>query len=188
MHSFYSDEELKEIPFKSIGDNVLISRKASIYSPEKITLGNNVRIDDFCILSGSIIIGNYVHIAAYCGLFAGQTGIEIEDFCGISSRCAVYAESDDYSGYAMTNPMVPKEYTNVTGGKVKFCKHSIIGTGSTVLPNVEVGEGTAVTSMSLVYKSLKPWMIYGGVPCRKIDYRQKRILELEKELKMKNMP
>ena len=62
MNSFYSDEELKKIRFKSLGENVLISKKASIYSPEKIIIGNNVRIDDFCILSGNIQIGNHVHI------------------------------------------------------------------------------------------------------------------------------
>ena len=51
MNSFYSKEELKEIGFKKYGENVLISRKTSIYNPEKIIIGNNVRIDDFCILS-----------------------------------------------------------------------------------------------------------------------------------------
>lgn len=185
VNSFYTEEELKEIPFQTIGNNVLISRKASIYSPEKMVIGNNVRIDDFCVLSGRITLGNFIHIAAYCGLFAGDAGIVVDDFCGLSSRCAIYAESDDYSGYAMTNPMVPKEFTNVTGGTVHLHKHSIIGTGTTILPNVEVGEGVAVTSMSLVYKKLKPWMLYGGIPCRQIDNRDRRILELEQIFKVK---
>lgn len=39
MNSFYSREELKKIGFKSYGENVLISKKASIYSPEKIEIG-----------------------------------------------------------------------------------------------------------------------------------------------------
>lgn len=76
MNNFYSIKELKELGFKDIGDNVLISRKASIYSPENIKLGNHVRIDDFTILSGNIIIGNYVHISAYVALY-GRFGIEI---------------------------------------------------------------------------------------------------------------
>ena len=45
---------------------MLISKKVSIYSPQKISIGNNVRIDDFCILSGNITLGNYCRIAA-CG-------------------------------------------------------------------------------------------------------------------------
>ncbi|PSU67593.1 hypothetical protein CTM67_20550, partial [Photobacterium phosphoreum] len=66
MMSFYSYEELKKIGFSSFGDNVLISKKASIYGASKIDIGNNVRIDDFCVLScsnGKFNIGNYIHIA-----------------------------------------------------------------------------------------------------------------------------
>ena len=52
MNTFYSKEELENIGFAEIGHNVLVSKKASIYKPELIEIGNNVRIDDFCILSG----------------------------------------------------------------------------------------------------------------------------------------
>lgn len=86
---------------------MLISRKASIYGENNISIGDNVRIDDFCILSGNITIGNNVHISAYTGLFVGNMGIKIEDFVALSVRCVVFGESDDYSGSAMTNPMIP---------------------------------------------------------------------------------
>ena len=114
-------------------------------------------------------------------LFAGNEGIVFEDFSGLSSRCAVYAASDDYSGEALTNPTVPDEYRKVTGGTVVFKRHSIIGAGSTVLPNVIIGEGVSVGSMSLINKSLEDWGIYVGIPCRKIKERSKHLLELEKE-------
>ena len=97
MVSFYSKEELKKLGIKEIGENVFISKKASIYSPEKIKIGNNVRIDDFCILSGDIEIGDYVHIAAYVALY-GKYGIKIGDFCGCSARCTIYSATDDFSG------------------------------------------------------------------------------------------
>lgn len=32
MNSFYSEEELKQLPIKSFGKNVLISKQVSIYS------------------------------------------------------------------------------------------------------------------------------------------------------------
>ena len=51
MDSFYSRSELEHIGFATIGKNVLLSRKASIYSPAMISIGDNVRIDDFCIVS-----------------------------------------------------------------------------------------------------------------------------------------
>lgn len=179
MNSFYSTAELKEIGFKSLGTDLLISRKTSIYGAQNIAIGSHVRIDDFCILSGNITIGNYVHIAAYVALFAGAIGIVAEDFVGISSRCAVYATSDDYSGCAMTNPTVPDKYRNVIGNKVRFEKHSLIGTGCTVLPGGSVGEGSAVGSMSMVCRPLKPWGIYFGIPCKRVKERNKRLLELE---------
>ena len=181
MNSFYTQKELTQIGFKNIG-GVLISKKASIYNAERISIGNHVRIDDFCILSGNIDIGNYVHISAAVLLFAGDEGIRIQDFSGISSRSAIYAVSDDYSGHALTNPTVPENYRNVTGGTVTLERHVLIGTGCTVLPNVTIGEGTSVGSMSLVNASLSPWGIYVGIPCRYIKERSKDLLVLEKQL------
>jgi len=81
--SFYSEEELITIGLKSYGQMVKISRYARIYSPEKISVGDNVRIDDFCILSGDITIGSNIHISAYVALY-GTKGIIMEDYSGIS--------------------------------------------------------------------------------------------------------
>ena len=48
----YLDEiQLKEMGFKSVGENVKISDKASFYGCDNISIGNNVRIDDFCVFS-----------------------------------------------------------------------------------------------------------------------------------------
>lgn len=179
MNSFYTIEELDQLGLKRFGVNVLISRKVSIYGANYISIGSNVRIDDFCILSGSIEINSYIHISAFCGLFGGQSGIVLKDFSGLSSRCVVYAESDDYSGDVLTNPTVPKELRNIICGKVILEKHVIVGTGSSIMPSVTIGEGTAVGSMSLVLKSLDSWGIYVGSPCKRVKDRSKKILELE---------
>ncbi len=186
MNSFYSKDELKNIGFKSIGDNVLISKHASIYGSDKICIGNNVRIDDFCILSGNIVLGNNIHIAAYCGLFAGDFGIEMDDFSGLSSRCIIYSVTDDYSGEFMTNPTIPNRFRNVTGGKVFIGKHSLIGSGTIILPNVTISEGVSVGAMSLINKDLAPWSIYLGIPCHKLRDRKKDLLFLEEALFKEN--
>ena len=177
MSSFYTNEELAQLGFKKIGKNVLISRHTSIYGAQNMTIGDNVRIDDYCLLSGKITLGNYIHIAAYTAMFAGDAGIEMKDFTGLSPRCAVYAVSDDYSGAAMTNPTVPDECRNVIGGPVVLEKHVVVGTGSTILPNVTIGEGTSVGSMALVHKSLEPWGIYVGAPCKRLKDRSKELLK-----------
>lgn len=180
MSSFYSTDELDELGLHSFGSNVFISKKVSIYSPELLTIGNNVRIDDFCILSGNIQIGNNIHISAYTALY-GRYGIELQDFTTVSARNLIYSATDDYSGAYLTNPMLPEEITNVTGGKVILEKHSIIGAGCVVLPNIVLGEGTAIGAMSLVNKPTSAWGIYVGVPIRKLKDRKRDLLTLEKE-------
>lgn len=187
MDSFYSEEELMALGFKSIGQNVKLSRKASVYSPEKISLGHDVRIDDFCVLSGTIRIGNYVHIGVANLLFGGSAGITMEDFTTISSRGAIYALSDDYSGSAMTNPMIPDEYRKVEEREVLIKKHSIIGTGCTILPGVVIGEGCSIGAMSLINKSLDGWKIYVGIPCHYVKDRSNVLLEMEVRFMKENL-
>lgn len=175
--NFYTDEELLEFGFKAYGENVLISRKASLYGTQGMSFGNNVRIDDFCILSGTIKIGSYVHISAYCALY-GRDGIEISDYCGCSARCTLYSASDDFSGEYMISPLVPAEYTNVKGGPIKLEKFVQLGANSIVMPNVTLREGTATGTFSFVNKNLDSWGIYAGIPVKKIKDRSKKIVRL----------
>jgi galactoside O-acetyltransferase len=181
-NNFFSREELQDIGLKSFGNNVLISRKASIYGEQDISIGDNVRVDDFCILSGKIAIHNYVHIAAYSALFGGIEGIEIFDFANISSRVCIYAINDDYSGATMTNPMVPDKYKDVTHKRVILNKHVIIGSCCTVLPGVTLGEGSSFGAMTLIDKDSDPWCINVGIPFKKLRDRSKMLLEFEKLL------
>lgn len=181
MTNFLTKEEIRELGFKSVGNDVFISRKASFYSPEKISIGEHVRIDDFCVLSGNIQIGNYVHIAVYSGIFGGEKGVKISDFCNISSRVSIYALSDDYSGESMTNPMIPDEYKNVEQREVVLEKHVLLGCGSIVLPGAYLSEGASFGAFSLVKTKVEPWTMNAGIPCRKIKERSKNILDLERK-------
>ena len=177
MNSFYTNEEVSLLGFKSVGSNVLISKKASFYGIENISLGNNVRIDDFCILTGNITIGNYVHIAAYCGLY-GKFGIEMEDYSGLSIRCTLLSASDDFSGNYLVGPTIETVKTNVNGGKIILKKYVTIGLNSVVFPKILIGEGTVVGAMSLVNKDLDEWGIYIGIPAKRKSDRQKGLLDL----------
>lgn len=179
---FLSTEQLNLLGLKSFGENVLISDKASIYSPHLITIGSNVRIDDFCILSGEITLGSYIHIAAFSALY-GKFGIEMEDFTGLSPRCTIFSATDDFSGEYLISPMVPEKFTNVSGGKVIIRRFSQIGAGSVVLPDITIAEGTAVGSMSLVNKNTEKYGIYIGIPVKRIKERSLNIKELSKNVK-----
>lgn len=184
-NSFLSEEELSLLNLKKYGRNIKISRKSSFYSTDNIELGNNVRIDDFCILSGNIKIGDYVHIAAYSAIYGGTDGVEIGDFCNISSRVCIYSVSDDYSGESMTSPLVSDEYKNTNSGKVIIEKDVIIGSTSVVLPNIILREGGAFGSFSFINRSTEPWKIYAGVPVRVVKERSKNMLKLQNNFENK---
>lgn len=182
--SFLLEDELENMGFNKIGNNVKISRLAQFYAPPTIEIGNNARIDDFCILSGKIKIGSYVHISAGTYIY-GKKGVEINDYSGLSPRVTIFSETDNFSGDYLIGATIPDEYTNVTGNKVTIHEYCQIGAGSTILPGVKINQGVAVGAMSLVNKDLDEWQIYSGIPARSIRPRSKNLLGLVKKLELK---
>jgi len=153
MNSFLNNEELLEVGFASFGDNVLISRNANFYGASKMHIGNNVRIDDFCILSGSITLGSNIHISAYSALY-GAYGIELKDYAGISPRCTLFSASDDFTGDSLIGPLVPEEFQKIIGGKIILEKYTQLGANTIVLPNCTIKEGSVTSSITLVTRTL----------------------------------
>lgn len=177
MTSFYTEEELKDLGLKSFGSNVKISRFARFYGSEHISIGDNVRIDDFCVLSGHIAIGSHIHISAYCALY-GSKGIVLEDYTGISPRSTLFSAMDDFSGDYLIGPIHPKSMLNVKGGPIIMRKYSQIGANCVVFPGLEIAEGAVVGAMSLVKETLQPWTINVGIPTRLIKERNRGLVDL----------
>lgn len=176
---YLSREVLNNLGFKKLGRNVLVSDRASLYNTEQMEIGDNSRIDDFCVVSGNIKIGRNVHITPQCLVAGGIPGIEIGDFIALAYGVKVFAQSDDYSGLTMTNSTVPKEFKTEIMAPVKIGRHSIIGAGSIIMPGVNIGEGNAIGANSLVLRSTQDWQIYAGSPVKKIKERRKDLLDLE---------
>ncbi len=179
--AFYSQQQLESMGFKSLGKNVRISDKASIYNHDQIEIGDHSRIDDFCVISGRVTIGRNVHIAVFCNVAGGEKGIVMEDFSGLAYGCQVFSQSDDYSGKSLTNPTVPDQYKQETKKAIHIGRHAIVGASSMILPGVTLAEGTSVGAMTMVTKSTEPWSIYFGIPAKKIKDRKKDLLELEQQ-------
>lgn len=177
--AYLTEFELENMGFKFLGKNVKISDKASVYNTDQISIGDNSRIDDFCVVSGNVTIGKYCHITPMCLLAGGIKGIEIGDFCTLAYGVKMFSQSDDYSGESMVNSLVPKEYKKEVFAKVLLKRQTIIGSGSIVLPGVTLEEGCSIGAMSLVNKSTQPWGIYFGIPAKRIRERKKDLLELE---------
>jgi len=180
--SYLSLKELKKLGFKSLGKNVKISSLASIYDCEKMEIGDNSRIDDFCILSGKIQMGSNVHVTPMCLIAGGSKGVYIDDFVTLAYGVKVFSQSDDYSGETMTNSTVPKKYKNEYKKETYINSFSIIGANSVIMPGVTVASGTAVGAMSLILKSTNPWGIYVGSPARRIKERSSNLLSVYKQL------
>jgi acetyltransferase-like isoleucine patch superfamily enzyme len=167
---YYDETELAEFGFGSLGTNVRIATNCTIINLRKIHIGSNVRIDGNATIvggPGEIMIGSFIHIGGG-GYIIGGAGVVLEDFCNLSQSVRIYTRSDDFTRGAMTNPMVPKEYTNVTAKPVTLRKHTVIGSGSVILPGVVLAEGTSVGALALVRKSTEPWGVYAGNPARRI--------------------
>lgn len=186
---YYTEEDLHGAGFRSLGHNVRIARNCMIIGIENIAIGNNVRIDGYSTLvaaGGYIDIGNYVHIGGSCFL-SGGAGITMEDYAGLSQGVRLYSKTDDYSGASMTNPTVPAEFTNCKSGAIHLDRHVIIGSGSVVLPDAQLGEGVAVGALSLVTKSLAAWGIYAGAPAKRIKCRDQGLLIKEEQLRAREV-
>ncbi|HGN9438952.1 acyltransferase [Proteus mirabilis] len=181
---YLTENEIKKIGFKSFGTNLKISSFARFYNPQKISLSNNIRIDDFCIVSGKVTIGNNVQLAVYSYVTGCNTGLVMEDFTTLAYGVKVFTDSDDYSGNSLTNPTIPDIYKPGKISKpILIKKHSIVGANSLIFPGVTLEEGTAIGANSMVISSTEPWTIYVGSPAKKLKNREKHILLLEKEYK-----
>jgi len=183
--AYYTEFELKNLGFKFLGENVKISKLASIYGCQNIEIDSHTRIDDFCVISAGtagIKFGKYIHIACF-SLIIGKARIVLGDFSGLSSRVSIYSSSDDYSGSFLTNPTVPALLTNVNNSPINIGRHVIVGTNSTILPGVEIGDGAAVGAHSLVNRNISSGKIAYGVPAKEILDRKTEIFELEKKIK-----
>ena len=77
-------------------------------------------------------------------------GIEIEDKVQIGSHCSIYSHSsiDDKKG------------------PVKLKEDCRVGTHSTIMPNVTIGEHSIVAAYSFVTKNIPKMEVWGGVPAK----------------------
>lgn len=177
--AFLSPDQIASLGFAAVGHDVLISDRAAVYGAEKMSIGDHVRIDDFCVVSGRVTIERNVHLSVFCNVAGGGEGIVFEAFSGLSPGCHVFTETDDYTGEGLTNPTVPREFRRESRAAVRLGRHCIVGTNSLVFPGVELAEGCSVGAMSMVTRSTEPWGIYAGVPARRVKDRSRALLEKE---------
>ena len=152
---FFDADELNALGFSEVGDNIQVSRKCSFYRISG-RIGDNVRIDDFCIFKGHVEIGSYVHVAAFCCVSGAFAKVELRDFCTLSNRVSIFTGSDDYAADTLNNSTVPEELTTIHKGPVTIGLAALIGAHSVILPGVTIGDAGSVGAMAVVTKSVGP--------------------------------
>ena len=160
--------ELSKINFKKIGSNVKISKNVTIIGAKNISIGSNVRIDDYTIISaleGKLNIGSNVHIGGQSYFGCGGE-VQIGNNIHISQGVKVYSKIDNYLEYDDEPSVILK--------KVLIKNKVIIGSGTVIVGNATINEGTTIGALSFVKKNLNSWSIYAGNPLRFIKARKKR--------------
>lgn len=177
-------KSLGDLGILQVGFNVFVDDTVVLINPKKIAFGDYVRIDGFCIISAGeegIRFGNHVHIAAGTYIYGTGGGVHFEDFSSTQSRAVITTLTDDLSGEWMTNPTISDRFRRATNGPITICRHAVVGLGASVMPNVRVGFGAAISPYSQVTQNVADHQIVQGVPAKMVGLRKKNLVELGAE-------
>ncbi|WP_406600374.1 acyltransferase [Methanovulcanius yangii] len=126
----------------STGHNVVIR--------EHTTIGNNVSIGTNTIIEGNTKIGNGVNMQSLVYI---PTGVVIEDDVFIGPNAVL-----------TNDPYPPNDRGNLKGPIIR--KGASIGANATILPGIEIGEGSLVAAGAIVTKDVPPHTLAVGAPAR----------------------
>jgi len=185
---YFISPELRQMGFARVGENSAISRNCTIIGLENITIGDDVRIDGFTSIiapAGKLKVGSHVQIGIGCVLGA-RGGIELGDYSSLSHGVRILSAVDDFDGRWMTNSTLPRDVLHVQAAPVRVGRYAPIGSGTLILPGVEIGEGAAIGAMSLVRHSVDGWKIYSGNPLREIGERARDLVGLAQRIEARD--
>ncbi len=94
-------------------------------------------------------LGNFFDIGAFTFINA-HYGVKILDNVKIGSHCSIYSHSTIDSKQ----------------GRVVLEKNCRIGTHSTIMPNISIGENSIVGAYSFVTQNIPPNEVWFGVPAK----------------------
>lgn len=184
--------KLYPLIIKNTGRNVIFGSNVVIRHPRKIRIGNNVVIDDNCVLDAKgssnrgIFIGENVFIGRNTILSCKNGDIEIRNNTNISFNCAIYSASSveieenvlvaAYTffiggGHTFTEKDKPViEQESISKG-IKIGKNSWIGADVSILDGVTIGKDVIIGAGAVVTKDIPNSSIAAGVPAKVIKNR-----------------
>ena len=165
---------------KTVGKNVLWGRNIALRCPKKIQIGNQVAIDDNCLLDAKgsdegLTIGNNITIARDTILLCKNSWIHIGDQCVIGSQSMLGSAG----GISLGNKVMVGGQVYIGGGRYKmedtntammdqdvFSTGPVIieddvwlGAGVTVLDGVRIGKGSFIGAGAVIAENIRPFTI-----------------------------
>lgn len=131
-----------------IGDDFVTGHGALVR--EHTAIGNSVVLGTKTVIDGTVEIGSNVSL---------QTGVYVPTHTTIGSHVFIGPRA------VLTNDMYPVRVPYEPSGPV-LCDHVSIGANSTILPGVEVGEGSFVAAGAVVTEDVPAETLAVGAPAR----------------------
>ncbi len=153
MNALYTDEELKELNF-NFKASVQISNYTNFYNIT-VDAGENIRIDDFCIIKGKIALGSNIHIGSHSVIGSKLHKVTIGDNVGISNNASIYTATENFLSSFRGNPTIDDEYRDIISGDVSIGNNCIIGAGVVILPNVKIGNNVSIGANVVISTDIK---------------------------------
>ncbi|MCD7837224.1 MAG: sugar O-acetyltransferase [Lachnospiraceae bacterium] len=145
-NQYHTPEEIREIMSRLIGKQ--IDNGFRLFPPFYTDFGKNIHI------------GKDVFINSGCH-FQDQGGIEIGDGVLIGHNVVLATINHD---------LLPKNNRKNHYAPIKIGSHVWIGSNSTILPGVSIGEWAVVAAGAVVDKDAPPFAVVGGVPAKIIKF------------------
>jgi acetyltransferase-like isoleucine patch superfamily enzyme len=178
--------------FKVCGSGVIFGRNITIRHPGKISIGNNVVLDDNSVIDAKgesntgITVGNNVFIGRNSIVYCKNGDIEIRDRVSIASDCTIMSahrlliqEDVMIGGYCYILSGGDYDYTNKeirfsdksgapSKGDLVIGQNCWLGARATVLDAASIGDNCVIGACSLVNKPIPPNSLAYGVPAKVI--------------------
>lgn len=123
----------------------------------------------------NIIVGNYSYGTISLIDFHDGTKLRIGNFDSIANDTffCLGGEHDlkKLSTFPFDSKLIDKKITSHSKGDIIIKDDVWIGTKSTILSGVTIGQGAVIAAGSIVVDDVPPYSIVGGVPAKVIRYR-----------------
>lgn len=169
----------------SCGRNVFFGNDVTLRHPHKIRIGDDVVIDDGCVLDAKgasndgITIGNGVFIGRQTIVTTKDGDIVLEDGVNVSAFCMIFSASHVRCGH---NTLIAA-YSYLVGGGHDLARTDIaiieqarpsrgigigpncwLGAGVTVIDGVTIGRDVVIGANSVVTKDVEEFSVAAGSP------------------------